>query len=568
MVRYCINTAMNFKRTRFLISVLVSSPGILLVHSPLLIGATLISVAIPFVTGNLIDALAYHRSPYAPFVILAALLILRALLTPILQRFICARSRAIETDLQFRVLDATMNLPPAHLANAQNGELVAKLTRDTYAVGGFVRELYPRLLQAIVMSLAASCALFARSPVLSLAFMAFLPFTIFLFKPFARQFAKNSHHVRHQFDISFNSLFDFLSTLPLLRTLDAERRFADVPKTALKSLQDGNVDTDALSVRFGALLGILLSIGEIVVLGFAGAFAAKGVIPVGDVVLYQMLFMSAVQSMQGIISLMPELATIREGADSLGEALGNTPPKHNGRIRIDNLKSLTFHNVSFAYPNDHNHPVIKDFSANLHNGSVVGISGINGAGKSTLLKLAINAMEPQTGEILVNGHPFSEIDIAAFRRRIGIVFQDGLLVTGTVRDNITLRNPAFTPDDIKKALAMSGFDAVVKRLPDGLDTRIGNNLRNLSGGERQRLAIARAVIRDPMILVLDEATNHLDAESRKSLASLIARLRQNRLILIAGHDSELEKSCDTRISCQISENASYTISQGTSVHCI
>ena len=185
------------------------------------------------------------------------------------------------------------------------------------------------------------------------------------------------------------------------------------------------------------------------------------------------------------------------------------------------------------------------------------LAGANGVGKSTLLKLAVNALEPQRGEILVNGHPFSEIDLPAFRRHIGVVAQDNLILTGTIRDNITLRNPNFSPDDVNRALALSGFDAVVKRLPKGLDTTVGNQIRSLSGGERQRLAIARAIIRDPFILVLDEATNHLDGESRKTFAGLVTRLRPGRLILIAGHDPELDKLCDVKISCQIPKSTSY-----------
>ena len=110
-----------------------------------------------------------------------------------------------------------------------------------------------------------------------------------------------------------------------------------------------------------------------------------------------------------------------------------------------------------------------------------------------------------------------------------------------------MRDRAFTSQDITRAIELSGFKSVVERLPDGLDTVIDNRSRNLSGGERQRLAIARAIIRDPMILVLDEATNHLDAGARKALANLIERLRANRLTLLAGHDAELNGLCDVEI---------------------
>ena len=547
---------MNFKHTKFLLSVLASSPGVLLVHAPLLTVATLLGVATPFATGGLVNALAYRQSPYAPLSILGVLIVVRAVLNPILQRFILSRSRAIETDLQFRVLNATMDRSPAQLATAQNGELVAKFTRDAYAVGEFVRGFYPRLLQTAVMTVASGCALFSRSSVLALAFVALVPLTILLFRPFADQFAKNSHRVRQQCDTSFNTLFDFLLTLPTLRTLNAERRFSDTPKTALAGLKASNEQTDSISVRFGFLFGGLVAVGEVAVIAAATFCAVKGAIPVGDVVLYQMLFMSAVQSVQGVVNLMPELAAIREGADSLGEALGQ-PPTRSGGVRIEQISELAFERVSFAYPNAADRQVVKDFSARFHANSIVGLTGDNGAGKSTLLKLAINALEPQTGEISVNGHPFAEIDLADFRNRVGIVFQDNQLVTGTVRDNITLRDKKFTESDIQKALALSGFDKTLARFHDGLETRIGNNLRNLSGGERQRLAIARAVIRDPLILVLDEATNHLDAQARTSFKNLLRGLAKGRIIFLVSHDPSLIDLCDEKISCQIPSRLSY-----------
>ena len=309
---------------------------------------------------------------------------------------------------------------------------------------------------------------------------------------------------------------------------------------------------DGLTVTFGALLGVFLVVGEIAVLGVAGAFAAKGAIPVGDVVVYQMLFLAAMQSVQGIVSLLPETAALREGVDSLNEIFSHAPPRRGGH-RIDAVERLEFRNVTFAYPGANAKPVVKDFSAAFRIGNVVALVGANGTGKTTILKLATSALEPQSGEILVNGSPMTAIDTESFRHRVGIVFQDSLLVSGTVRDNITLRDPAFTQADIDEAIALSGLEDVVKRLPLGLDTRVGLWGQSLSGGEMQRLAIARALIRKPTILVLDEVTNHLDAEARETFGKLLRRLTPGRIVLVVSHDPALINLCDEKIFCQIRE---------------
>jgi ABC-type multidrug transport system fused ATPase/permease subunit len=522
------------------------------VYSPLLVALTVAGIAVPFATGRFINSLVGGMSPVAPFVLLAALLTLRAVMTPCLQRFILSRSRDIELDLQQRVLDSVMDFSPSELAPLADGTLVAKLTRDAYAVGGFVSGLYPRLLGAVVTMFAAGIALHSRSPALGLSFVAFIPLCIVLFIPFARRFAANSHNVRTKSDHAFAVLFDSFRSLPFLRTLNAERRFADSPQQSLGDFKDGNCAMDGLTVTFGALLGVFLVLGEVAVLGVAGAFAAKGAIPVGDVVVYQMLFLTAMQSVQGIVSLLPETAALREGVDSLNEIFAHTPPRRGG-IRIDAVESLEFRNVTFAYPGACAKPVVKDFSATFRVGNVVALVGANGTGKTTILKLATSALEPQSGEILVNGSPLATLDTEFFRHRVGIVFQDSLLVSVTIRDNITLRDPAFTQEDIDEAIALSGLEEVVKRLPRGLDTRVGLWGQSLSGGEMQRLAIARALIRKPSILVLDEVTNHLDAEARETFGKLLRCLAPGRIVLVVSHDPALINLCDEKIFCQIRE---------------
>ena len=547
----------KFARMRFLVSVVLSSPAVVFVYSPLLIALTVAGIAVPFATGRFIDSLVGRMSPVAPFVLLAALLLVRSVMTPVLQRLVLSCARKAELKLQWRVLAAVMDFQPSELYSLADGALVAKLTRDAYAVGGFVSGLYPRLLVAIVTMFASGFALHSRAPSLGFSFMAFIPLSIVLFLPFARHFAASSHAVRTRSAGAFATLFDFFHALPFLQTLAAGHRFADTPRDPLASLNDGNCAMDRLTVAFGALLGAILVVGEVTVLGIAGMLAAKGSIPVGDVVVYQMLFLAAMQSVQGIVSLLPETATLREGIDSLGEILNRAPPRRCGH-RLGSIESIEFRNVAFAYPGSDARPVIEDFSGTFRAGKVAALVGENGSGKTTLLKLATAALEPQSGDILVNGEPMETLDACAFRRSIGIVFQDSLLVSGTVRDNITLRDPAFTDKDVAEATSLSGLDEVVKRLPDGLDTHVGLRGQSLSGGEMQRLAIARALVRKPGILVLDEVTNHLDAAARSSFGKLLRQLASDRIVLVVSHDPALTELCDEKIFCQIPEQPSYT----------
>ena len=546
----------QFKRTRFLTNTIMSSPMVVFAYSPLLVAQTIAEIAIPFATGIFIDALVGRTAAIGPFATLAALMLTKTALTPPLQQLILSRARDIEVNLQKQALNAVMDFSPAELSPLANGELVAKLTRDTYAVGGFVSGLYPRLIVAIVTMLAAGLALCSRSAALGISFMAFIPFAIAAFSPFAKWFSASSHFVRKRSDEAFSTLVEFFHSLPFLRTLGAERRFRVFPCGALFALKEGTCSMDRLTVIFGALLGAILTGGEIAVLGVAGALAAKGAIPVGDVVVYQLLFLAAMQSIQGIVSLLPETASLREGIDSLDEIFSHPVPRRFCE-NAGSVKSIEFRNVTYSYPGTKDRPVVKDFSATFRTGRIYAIVGTNGTGKTTLLKLATAALEPQSGEILVNGSPMKSLDESTFRRELGIVFQDSLFVSGSVRDNITLREPSLTVDDINRAIKMSGLEDIEKRLHDGLDTRIGLLGQALSGGELQRLAIARALARNPSVLVLDEATNHLDANARASFAKLLRDLAQGRIVLIVSHDDAIINLCDEKILCQIPGSASY-----------
>ena len=229
-------TSAIFRRTRFLAKTVFSSPIIVFVYSPLLVAQTVAGISVPFATGRFIDALVEGTRPESPFALLAALLLVRAALTPCLQGLVASRARDMELLLQKRALDAVLGFSPSKLSSLANGDLVAKLTRDTYAVGGFVSGLYPRFLAAVVTMFAAGSSLYSQSAALGIAFMAFIPLAICLFLPFARRFSQTSQSVRTRSDNSFSTLFDFFHSLPFLRTLDVEYRFANTPRDALGAI--------------------------------------------------------------------------------------------------------------------------------------------------------------------------------------------------------------------------------------------------------------------------------------------------------------------------------------------
>ena len=222
---------------------------------------------------------------------------------------------------------------------------------------------------------------------------------------------------------------------------------------------------------------------------------------------------------------------------------------YTGGRPVDAIGTLRLERVTFAYPG--RPPILRDFSLSLARGETVGLAGPNGAGKSTVVHLLLGLYRPASGRASVDGVPYDEVDVVALRRRVGVVPQAPVFDPGSIRANLFVGQPdrPAGPDGhdrhdagtrtgrLRWALATAGADAVVAALPDGLDTRIGDDAVRLSGGQRQRLAIARALLRDPDVLVLDEPTLHLD---RASVSRMLATLRsERRAVLVVSHDPEV-----------------------------
>ena len=562
-----------------------TSRGALITAAPMLLAKALAELAAPFASGRLLDALVAGESIRAPLTILAALGAARLVLGPSAERILAGASREAELRIQRCVLAHVLRLGPDRTGRLGNGELVGALLRDAGAAGAALRSLGPQTLLALVALVGGGVAAFRRSWVLGTAFAASVPLAALLFRPYGTRFRRSAGLLRRGADGAVGRLFEFFHVLPFLQTLGAEGRFADGPLAALGRLRSGHRIGDGLAIGFGAAGQALSVAGECAVLGIGAALAAAGRISVGDVVAFQLLFLSAVGALRGLIALLPEAAALRESADVLHRLL-DTPVEtdavmHSQTILAETNATKDFgeaasvdfggkgtgdfgmalagsrpaasppavecRDVAFSYPGS-GKPVLRGLSLVVPGGAVAAVTGANGAGKTTLLKLLCGALRPDSGEILIGGVPLDSATLPAFRHRLGVVFQENLLLSHSLRDNVTLRDPAVAAAALDAALADSGAEAVVRRIPGGLRARVGNGGRSLSGGEIQKVAIARALARNSSLLVFDEVTNHLDAPSRAAFCELLESLRGRRTVLLVTHDPEVLRRCDLEIS--------------------
>lgn len=506
------------------------------------------TTAIPLFLGVFVDSLVYGGKTLIYFFFLTSDAFLACLLDLYLRKTVIQIARNREQQLQFDMLEMFQSMKPSAVDVYRNGEITMKFYRDAGIAGSFISSIYPQFLNLVFGFVFALTAVFLKKPLIAVFFLLFLPLLFFCLWFHAARLTRTVHFTRSIYDRSINGIFEFMYIFPYLKALSADEPYFAAPKSKFKTYRKINILNDKTAMSLEYANRFILLLGEYSVLGIAGWLAWKKQLQIGDVVMFQVLFLSVLNSFSGLFMLYPNWKITQEGIDSIYELLATEQTENiecNPPIPSA-LADITVRDISFQYRKT-SPKVFNGFSCKIPAGSVVGLTGMNGSGKTTLLKLLTGYLLPDAGSVEIGGKNLCDWQIKSFRQKISYVFQDSLLITGTIRDNITLKNAEYTESDVSEALQLSGADQIVARVPDGLDHKIGQNGGGLSGGERQKIAIARALIRKPEILIFDEVTNHLDFQSRIRIREVILSLRGKTTIFLVSHDPELLKLCDQEI---------------------
>lgn len=295
----------------------------------------------------------------------------------------------------------------------------------------------------------------------------------------------------------------------------------------------------------GVTTQLLQNLERVVIVVVACLLVLDGLMSGGAVIAVALLSRMVSGPLVKAASLFHEFQGMRLSVEMLGKVLSH-PRERLGQSRglMKRLDGdIEFDNVSFMYGPEQKY-VLKDFTTTLKGGSTVGILGKSGSGKSTIAALLQGLYPVMRGSIRISGVDIRELDLHHLRRSIGVVPQDSYFFSGTIKDNICAVRPSATLEEAFHAASIAGADEFIQNLPSGYNTMLSENARNLSGGQRQRIAIARTILGNPQILILDEATSAIDPQSAHSICSAILQLYNNRTVFIVTHDSSLLKLVD------------------------
>ena len=427
----------------------------------------------------------------------------------------------------------------------EEGKIQSKLLRDVESVEGyysyFLQNYVPNIVGLIV---SIGIAVF-KSPIVTVFFVLIIPANVFLKMGFHNLVRKRVAEYRQENEKLSAKLTTSLQMLSLIKSHGLIKTEETEINAKINSVADAGFKLDKTNAKFGSMMwvtGQALSAG---CLFFCVFLALKDYILPGDVVLFQSLFSSISGSLLGLISALPFMATGREAVRSLSEIIcAEDIERDDGELAVSEIQgNVEFEHVSYHYPNEEK-LVVNDFDLRVKAGERIAVVGSSGSGKSTVMNLIIGLLSPTSGRILIDGTPLTELPLQDYRRFISVVPQNSILFSGTIRENITYGLPSYSEEALSVAVEDADINEFLPSLPNGLDSQVGEHGDKLSGGQKQRISIARALIRNPKILILDEATSALDNLAEYHVQKAIERLVQSRTTFIVAHRLSTIRNAD------------------------
>jgi len=456
--------------------------------------------------------------------------------------FFLRYSQEITLDIQRQVLEHSFSLPKSFFDKHQAGYLLARMTGDIGGVTWFLSGSLVGILTNILYFIGGLALLFWLEWRLALAALAAVPAYLFALRRFSdRMHALN--HAGNEENARYMSRFqETLGSIPLVKAFAAEDRAVGGIMNGLRQVYRISAERSVVGSVTGLALSSTPSLVNFVVFAVGAWWVITGHWSLGSLFAFQAYLGRVFGPAQSLASTGLQMQSIRASLERL-TALLDVAPETGGGQRVESLRGeVEFRNVSFAY--DPVNPVLEGVSFHVRAGERVGIVGPSGAGKTTLLSLLLRFYSPTGGEVLYDGRPAGDDDVRSLRQRIGYVSQSPLLLSGTILENLRYGNPGASLEQVTRACRAAGIHEFITGLPGGYESEVGERGVNLSEGQKQRLAIARALVKEPDILVLDEPTASLDGLTERSIFEALPRETRGKTLFVVAHRLSTVVDCD------------------------
>ncbi|MBU3156125.1 ABC transporter ATP-binding protein/permease [Clostridium estertheticum] len=495
----------------------------------------------PIITANVIDIVSsparHNLKGLWINLIIASLLIIQNVPSNILYtKYFSQALRCVEAELRSKLVRKLQILSISYHKQLKSGKIQSKVLRDVEAITVLSRQIFNGFVPTILNIVVALTITLTKSFTVAIFFMLSMPVSFFIIKHFRKNIRKTNRDFRKEIEEMSANVAEMVELVPITRAHGLENVEITRMDKQLEKVRHSGYNLDIITAFLGASGWAVFQVFQVGCLAFTGYLAYRGKITVGDVVLYQSYFSSILNQVSSLINVYPDIVKGFESIESVGEILLSEDIEDNkGKKKIINVKGdFDFKGVEFNYETSEK-PVLKDFNLKVNAGECIAFVGESGAGKTTILNLIIGFNKASKGKLLIDGMDMAEIDLRSYRSNIAVVPQNTILFSGTIRSNITYGLTNIREEEITKVIESANLTEVIAKLPKGLNTSIGEHGGMLSGGQRQRIAIARALIRNPQIIVLDEATSALDNISELHVQKAMKNLVKDRTTFIVAH---------------------------------
>ncbi|MFC3418637.1 ABC transporter ATP-binding protein [Salinicoccus hispanicus] len=498
---------------------------------------TIGSLIVPLLTQSFIDGYDSELFSNGLIALIIVVFVLSAALDGVAYYILARIGQTIILRLRERVWEKFLKLPIRYFDQTKSGESVSRVVNDTAIIKDLITSHFPQLISGIISVIGAVVILFVLDWRMSMIMFIAVPVSIVIILPLGRKMSRISRALQDETAAFTGVIQETLSEMRLVKSFNGEAFERNKGQRGIRSLYGYGMKEATINAFLSPIMSTVMMFVIILIIAYGGVRVAEGTLSMGTMVAFLLYLFQIIMPMTMFAMFFTEYNKALGATERIIGILDKEEEDEDESVsgEVIDFNTLTFEDVAFGY--EPSKEILHRISLTASNGQKVAFVGPSGSGKSTIFALIERYYDIDAGSIAVDGTDIRNIPLSTLRRQIGYVAQESAIISGTIRDNITygLGEDEYTDADVDLAVRRSYSHEFIEMLDQGLDTEVGERGIKLSGGQRQRIGIARAFLKDPKLLMLDEATASLDSRSEKFVQEALDDLMQGRTVLVIAH---------------------------------